>query len=115
MWRSGAITAQSFAGADHPVVPELRRGQKYQAAGRAADPRPRLELGLKEYGRYPFPAYSGAELVGVRMSPLGTWTAADDEEPKEIERRGIFPRTRKPPPTGRLTCTRLGITRTACW
>ena len=43
----------------------------------------RLELGLKEYGPTPFPAYSGAELVGVRMSPLGTWQAAGDDEYEE--------------------------------
>ena len=41
----------------------------------------RLEMGLREFGATPFPAYDGAELVGVRMSPLGTWQAAggDDE------------------------------------
>jgi hypothetical protein len=45
----------------------------------------RLELGLKEYGPTPFPAYQGAELVGVRMSPLGTWQAADGDEAEETE------------------------------
>jgi phage head maturation protease len=81
MWRSGAITAQSFTGAIIRSSPELRRGQKYQPRT-PGGPLPRvqrLELGLKEYGPTPFPAYQGAELVGVRMSPLGTWTAADDE------------------------------------
>lgn len=87
MWRSGAITAQSFTGAIIRSSPELRRGQKYgpdPQTGRPVRVR-RLELGLKEYGPTPFPAYQGAELVGVRMSPLGTWTAADDDELDELD------------------------------
>ena len=85
MWRSGAITAQSFTGAIIRSSPELRRGQKYQPQGGQLPRVRRLELGLKEYGPTPFPAYQGAELVGVRMSPLGTWTAADDEELVELD------------------------------
>jgi phage head maturation protease len=85
MWRSGAITAQSFTGAIIRSSPELRRGEKHRPRGGQLTRVKRLELGLKEYGPTPFPAYSGAELVGVRMSPLGTWQAAggDDEEYEE--------------------------------
>ena len=80
MWREGAITAQSFTGAIIRSSPELRRGEKYRPRDGRLPRVTRLELGLKEYGPTPFPAYSGAELVGVRMSPLGTWQAADDGE-----------------------------------
>ena len=80
MWRSGAITAQSFTGQIIRSSPELRRGEKYYPRGGQLQRVTRLELGLKEYGPTPFPAYQGAELVGVRMSPLGTWQAADDDE-----------------------------------
>lgn len=83
MWRSGAITAQSFTGQIIRSSPELRRGEKYYPRGGQLQRVTRLELGLKEYGPTPFPAYQGAELVGVRMSPLGTWQAADDDEHDE--------------------------------
>jgi len=80
MWRSGAITAQSFTGAIIRSTPELRRGEKYRPRnGRLMRVR-RLELGLKEFGPTPFPAYTGAQLVGVRMSPLGTYGAGDEDE-----------------------------------
>jgi phage head maturation protease len=83
MWREGAISAQSFTGAIIRSTPQLRRGEKYRpSAGQLTRVR-RLELGLKEYGGTPFPAYTGAELVGVRMSPLGTWQAADGDEHDE--------------------------------
>jgi phage head maturation protease len=81
MWREGAISAQSFTGAIIRSSPELRRGEKHQPRSGQLTRVRRLELGLKEYGATPFPAYSGAELVGVRMSPLGTWQAAGDGEP----------------------------------
>ena len=83
MWRSGAITAQSFTGAIIRSSPELRRGQKYEPRGGELPRVRRLELGLKEYGPTPFPAYTGAELVGVRMSPLGTFQAADGDDEYE--------------------------------
>jgi phage head maturation protease len=87
MWREGAISAQSFTGAIIRSSPELRRGEQYRPKGGQLPRVTRLELGLKEYGPTPFPAYSGAELVGVRMSPLGTWQAArsDDEQYDEQE------------------------------
>jgi phage head maturation protease len=83
MWREGAITSQSFAGAIIRSTPELRRGEKYRPRGGQLTRVRRLELGLREYGATPFPAYSGAELVGVRMSPLGTFQAADDDDEEE--------------------------------
>ena len=83
MWREGAITAQSFTGAIIRSTPELRRGEKYRPRDGRLPRVTRLELGLKEYGPTPFPAYTGAELVGVRMSPLGTWQAAEHEEEDE--------------------------------
>ena len=76
MWREGAITAQSFTGAIIRSTPDLRRGEKYRPRGGQLTRVRRLELGLREFGPTPFPAYAGAELVGVRMSPLGTYTAA---------------------------------------
>jgi hypothetical protein len=84
MWREGAINAQSFTGAIIRSTPELRRGDKYRPRGGQLTRVRRMELGLKEYGATPFPAYTGAELVGVRMSPLGTYMAAEhDEEPDD--------------------------------
>jgi len=84
MWREGAISAQSFTGAIIRSTPQLRRGEKHRPSGGQLTRVRRLELGLKEYGGTPFPAYSGAELVGVRMSPLGTWQAAGDDEEQAL-------------------------------
>ena len=83
MWKEGAISAQSFTGAIIRSTPALRRGEKHRPRSGQLTRVRRLELGLKEYGATPFPAYSGAELVGVRMSPLGTWQAAGDDETEE--------------------------------
>ena len=83
MWREGAVSAQSFTGAIIRSTPELRRGEKHRPRSGQLTRVRRMELGLKEYGATPFPAYSGAELVGVRMSPLGTFQAADGDEHEE--------------------------------
>ena len=83
MWRSGAITAQSFSGQIIRSTPQLRLGEKYRPKGGRLVRVRRLELGLREFGGTPFAAYSGAELVGVRMSPLGTFEAAGHEEPDD--------------------------------
>jgi phage head maturation protease len=83
MWREGAISAQSFTGAIIRSTPELRRGEKHRPKGGQLTRVRRLELGLKEFGATPFPAYTGAELVGVRMSPLGTWQAADGDDEEQ--------------------------------
>ena len=105
MWREGAITAQSFTGAIIRSSPELRRGEKYRPRDGRLTRVTRLELGLKEYGPTPFPAYSGAELVGVRMSPLGTWQAADGgDQQEEHEEQALPPdgeaAAGEPPPQG---------------
>jgi phage head maturation protease len=91
MWRSGAVTAQSFTGAIIRSSPELKSGEKYRPRNGQLPQVRRLELGLKEYGPTPFPAYTGAELVGVRMSPLGTWQAADDDEVEELDDEALPP------------------------
>lgn len=83
LWREGAITAQSFSGQIIRSTPELRRGEKYRPRNGQLQRVTRMELGLREYGPTPFPAYSGAELVGVRMSPLGTYMAAGHDEEEE--------------------------------
>lgn len=91
LWRSGAISAQSFTGAIVRSSPELRRGEQYRPRGGELPRVRRLELGLREFGGTPFPAYDGAELVGVRMSPLGTWQAADGDEPEGHDEQALPP------------------------
>jgi len=78
--RSGGITAQSYTGRILRSSPELRRGEKYRPGrdGRLITVR-RLELALREYGPTPFPAFSGAEILGVRMSTPGSWSPDPDE------------------------------------
>jgi len=98
MWRSGAITAQSFTGAIIRSDPALAPGDKYRPRNGQLLTVRRLELGLREYGPTPFPAYQGAELVGVRMSPLGTYAGEDDdEETSELGRAGFDDDVALPP------------------
>lgn len=78
--RSGSVLSQSFTGKIVRSDPSLRRGSTYQPRNGALPAVRRLELGLREYGPTPFPAYSGAEVVGVRMTVPGTWRAEDDDE-----------------------------------
>ena len=80
--RSGSITSQSFTGRIIRSDPALRIGEKYRARGGELPTVRRSELGLREYGPVLWPAYSGAEILGVRMSTPGD--ALDpDEEPGE--------------------------------
>ena len=81
--RNGSITAQSFTGRIVRSDPQLRRGDKHRPRSGQLTTVRRTELGLKEYGPTPFEAYSGAEIVGVRMSAPGTWQAAGDDEHEE--------------------------------
>jgi hypothetical protein len=70
--RMGALRSQSFTGGIIRSDPSLRGpGDKYRrgVSGMLQRVR-RLTLGLREYGLTPFPAYSGAEVCGVRMDPL---------------------------------------------
>jgi HK97 family phage prohead protease len=78
--RAGSITSQSFTGAIMRSTPQLRRGDRHRPdnAGNLRTVR-RTELGLREYGPVLWPAYSGAEIVGVRMSVPGSWSADTDE------------------------------------
>jgi HK97 family phage prohead protease len=77
--RNGAITAQSFTGRIVRSDPQLRRGDRHRPRGGQLPRVRRTELGLKEFGPTPFEAYSGAEIVGVRMSTPGTWSPEPDE------------------------------------
>jgi hypothetical protein len=42
----------------------------------------RMELGLRDYGPVLYPAYTGAEILGVRMSTPGSWSP-DPDEPED--------------------------------
>jgi phage head maturation protease len=85
MWRSGAITAQSFTGAIIRSSPELSRGQTYYPRNGQLQLVRRLELGLREFGPTPFAAYPAAELVGIRMSLPGQYEDDEDEESRSDE------------------------------
>jgi len=78
--RSGAITSQSFTGRIMRSDPQLRRGDQYRPGsdGMLRTVR-RTELGLREYGPVLWPAYSGAEILGVRMSTPGGDLDPDEE------------------------------------
>jgi HK97 family phage prohead protease len=83
-----AINTQSFTGRIIRSNPQLREGQMYRASWAGGLPEvTRVELGLREYGICPFPAYQAAEVVGVRMAPVGTWSREDnaDTEPAPDE------------------------------
>jgi HK97 family phage prohead protease len=77
--RNGSITSQSFTGRIMRSDPQLRRGEKYRPAGGSLPAVRRTELGLREYGPVLWPAYSGAEILGVRMSTPG------ELDPDELE------------------------------
>jgi HK97 family phage prohead protease len=70
--RAGAVTAQSFVGGIIRSDPELRGpGDKYRARNGQLTRVRRLALGLREYGPVLWEAYSGAEILGVRMALPG--------------------------------------------
>jgi HK97 family phage prohead protease len=75
----GAITAQSFVGKCVRSEPQLARYGRYRpdSSGRLPVVH-RTEVGLREYGAVIFPAYEGAEVLGVRMFTPGTWEPNDD-------------------------------------
>jgi HK97 family phage prohead protease len=69
--KQGAIRAQSFTGRIFRSTPELRRGQKYRPGPDGTLVRVRrLEMGLREYGPTPIPAYDAAAVIGVRSALL---------------------------------------------
>jgi HK97 family phage prohead protease len=77
--RAGSITSQSFTGRIMRSDPQLRRGDRYRPQAGALTTVRRTELGLREYGPVLWPAYSGAEILGVRMSTPGSWSPDPDE------------------------------------
>jgi hypothetical protein len=80
--RMGALRSQSFTGGIGRSEPGLRGpGDRYRpAAGGLLQRVRRYVLGLREYGLTPFPAYSGAEVCGVRMQlPDADWLGDDTE------------------------------------
>lgn len=85
--RSGSITSQSFTGRIVRSDPQLRRGDRYRpdSTGSLRTVR-RTELGLREYGPVLWPAYSGAEILGVRMS-----TPGGPPEPDENDEQALPP------------------------
>jgi phage head maturation protease len=77
---AGSITAQSFVGRIIRSDPQLGRGQQHRpdGSGNLRTVR-RMKLGLREYGPVLWPAYSGAEILGVRMSTPGGVPDPDEE------------------------------------
>lgn len=75
--KSGAITSYSFVGGIMRSNPELQLGAKHRGRSGALTTVRRMILGLREYGPVLFPAYTGAEILGVRMSIPGS--VSDDE------------------------------------
>jgi len=79
--RAGSITSQSFTGRIMRSDPQLRRGDRHRPGSDGAlRTVRRTELGLREYGPVLWPAYSGAEILGVRMS-----TPGGDLDPDELD------------------------------
>lgn len=71
----GALRTQSFTGGIIRSDPMLRGpGDRYRKVGGQLQRVRRLVLGLREYGLTPFAAYSGAEVLGVRMQLPGAFT-----------------------------------------
>ena len=83
---AGTITAQSFVGGIIRSSPELRGpGDKYRARNGALTTVRRMTLGLREYGPVLYPAYSGAEILGVRMQLPAEAEDADFDETQDEE------------------------------
>ncbi len=81
--RSGSITSQSFVGPPIRSTPLMGRSRfRPDRSGQLTVVR-HAELGLRDYGPVVFPAYSGAEILGVRMSIPGERFAAEDENEEE--------------------------------
>ena len=77
--RSGSITSQSFVGPPIRSTPVMARGRfRPERSGRLTIVR-HTELGLRDYGPVVFPAYTGAEILGVRMSLPGERFAEEDD------------------------------------
>lgn len=70
MIREGAVQGQSFTGEIVRSTPELRRGQRRRPIGGELETVTRTELGLREYGPTPSPAYEEAVILGMRSLDL---------------------------------------------
>ena len=88
--REGSISSYSFSGRfnrSEPAVPRggFRRGSTVR----------RVESTLREYGPTPFPAYQGAEVIGVRAEQaamlLGQLAPGERERLAELLRTGTHP------------------------
>jgi HK97 family phage prohead protease len=78
--RAGSITSQSFTGRIIRSTPQLARGDRYRPRRGELTVVRRTELGFREYGPVLWPAYTGAEILGVRMSTPGSFSPDPDEE-----------------------------------
>jgi HK97 family phage prohead protease len=79
--RAGSITAQSFTGRIIRSNPQLSRGDRYRPTRGGDLPTVRrIKLGLREYGPVLWAAYTGAEILGVRMSIPGGVPATDKQD-----------------------------------
>ena len=84
--KSGAIDAYSFVGSIMRSDPDLRGpGDRYRARNGALQTVRRMVLGLREYGPVLWPAYSGAEILGVRMQLPGSPQAEEPVRPESEE------------------------------
>jgi HK97 family phage prohead protease len=108
--RSGDITGHSFTGRiikSNPSLPP-RGGYRRSATG-ALSTVHRLELGLKEYGPTPFPAYVDTAVVGVRsMWATVGWPAdlsrtSDEGDADEGDADGEPPDSDTPEDEGAVT------------
>jgi HK97 family phage prohead protease len=77
--RAGSITSQSFTGRIIRSTPQLARGDRYRPRRGELTVVRRTELGFREYGPVLWPAYTGAEILGVRMSTPGSWSPDPDD------------------------------------
>jgi HK97 family phage prohead protease len=107
--RSGDITGHSFTGRiikSNPAMPP-RGGYRRSATG-ALSTVHRLELGLKEYGPTPFPAYVDTAVVGVRSMwatvgwPTELSRTSDDDVDDDVA-EGEPPDSDTPPDEGAVT------------
>jgi len=92
--REGLLTTYSVSGAylrSDPPVP--RMGFRPGRDGKLQVVR-RMEATLREYGPTPFPAYAGAEIVGVRAEQVASLLGSLD--PDERERLALMIRTGAP-------------------
>ena len=79
--REGSITAYSFSGAFKRSDPKIPRGGfRADSQGNLTTVR-RMESTLREFGPATFPAYAGAEVVGVRAEQIAAFiTHLDPDE-----------------------------------